>query len=645
MSPMKISTVLDSIDLGTVALPEFQRGYVWRRNQVRDLMQSLYARYPVGGLLVWSTEAQTVATKGGSASMGVVDLLLDGQQRMTSLYGIVRGHPPLFFQGDAAAFTNLYFNVSAETFEFYGPVKMRSDPLWMDVTKLYKEGLAPQIHKLAALGLAPDEHAAYLDRLVRLLGICDIEVHVDKITGSDKDVDVVVDIFNRVNSGGTKLSKGDLALARICATLPEARAEMNAQLARWREHGFDFNLDWLLRVITALLKGSSLFTSLRGVSAEEFQGGLKEATKRIDQLLNLIGSRLGLDHDRVLGGRYAFPVMARFLSKQQGTFPDAATEGKLLYWYVHAFLWGRHTGSTESVLAQDLAALDRGGLDELVALLRSSRGDLVIRADNFTGSGVGSRFYPLLYMLTRVHGARDLGSGVTISAALLGKSSTLHLHHIFPKGLLAEAGKDRQQRNAVANFCFLTQSANLSIGMKHPADYLPQVEAAHRGVLASQWIPEDAALRSIDHYDEFLMARRELLAQAANDFLDSLLEGHVPAEEVGEVVVRPPLDPVAAEIVDLMGRLGLAAPELDRELLDEHSEEVLAVADMAWPDGVQQGLSEPLAFLLEPDPEMEHRLGELGYRFFTELPRLYWYLEELLEVDIDEDGHVGERGA
>ena len=94
---MNISTILDLIDLGLIALPEFQRGYVWNRDQVRSLMQSLYRRYPVGTLLVWNTCSEGAHARGdGKMAPGVVKLLLDGQQRMTSLCGIVRGAAPEF---------------------------------------------------------------------------------------------------------------------------------------------------------------------------------------------------------------------------------------------------------------------------------------------------------------------------------------------------------------------------------------------------------------------------------------------------------------------------------------------------------------------------------------------------------------------
>src|SRR5574339_1278502 len=119
---MKISTILDHIDNGHMALPEFQRGYVWNRDQVRGLFTSLYRRHPVGGLLVWATESKSATHRGdGQLAAGVVKLLLDGQQRITSLYGVVRGKPPRFFDGHAETFTGLYFNLAEESFEFYAP--------------------------------------------------------------------------------------------------------------------------------------------------------------------------------------------------------------------------------------------------------------------------------------------------------------------------------------------------------------------------------------------------------------------------------------------------------------------------------------------------------------------------------------------
>jgi hypothetical protein len=198
---MKISTILDYIDSGHMALPEFQRGYVWNRDQVRGLFDSLYRRHPVGGLLVWATEAKTAAHRGdGALAAGVVKLLLDGQQRMTSLYGVVRGRAPKFFDGNTRAFTGLRFHLETETFEFYQPVKMKGDPLWTDVTELMQKGIAGLGEFVTRTRLTEQPALApkvgdYVGRLSQLLGIVEVDLHVEEVTGADKSLDVVVNIY------------------------------------------------------------------------------------------------------------------------------------------------------------------------------------------------------------------------------------------------------------------------------------------------------------------------------------------------------------------------------------------------------------------------------------------------------------------
>ncbi|MCO5177704.1 MAG: DUF262 domain-containing protein [Thermomicrobiales bacterium] len=359
---MNVETILSQIDLGAMALPEFQRGYVWNRDQVRGLMDSLYRQHPVGGLLVWVTKTELASARGdGQLSAGSVELLLDGQQRITSLYGIIRGKPPEFFEGNKQAFTDLYFNLDDETFEFYGPVKMRDNPAWINVTQLMQEGAGPTIRRLSRITDLDDDVAdLYFERVNRIDNIKKIDLHIEKVAGDDKTVDVVVDIFNKVNSGGTKLSKGDLALAKICAEWPDARKAMQKRLTKWEQAGFTFRLEWLLRCINAIITGEAMFTVLANVGPADVQRGLEqsEGGQVIDTLLNLVSSRLGLDHDRVLGSRYSFPLLAHYVVRRGGRLSDARERDKLLYWYVHTFLWGRYAGLTESVLNQDLG-LDR----------------------------------------------------------------------------------------------------------------------------------------------------------------------------------------------------------------------------------------------------------------------------------------------
>ncbi|GJD22678.1 hypothetical protein RIVM261_076340 [Rivularia sp. IAM M-261] len=632
---MNVSTILDQIDIGAIALPEFQRGYVWNRDQVRKLMLSLYNDHPVGSLLVWETKTELVEshTRGNSKlSAGSVRLLLDGQQRITSLYGIIRGKSPQFFEGNKQAFTGLYFNLEEENFEFYAQLKMQNNPLWINVTELMQKGVGIFMKHLLTI---PDFHTkldTYLERINKIDRIKNIDLHIHQVSGTDKTVDVVVEIFNNVNSGGTKLSKGDLALAKICAEWSDARNQLKARLAKWKKAGFDFRLEWLLRCINAVITGEAMFSALKDIDTPTFQDGLNKAEKAIDTLLNLISSRLGLDHDRVLGSIYAFPVMVRYLVLKGGRLENYQERDKLLYWYVHTLLWGRYAGSTESVLAQDLHVLSsENPLDKLIENLRQNRGDLTIKPIDFQGWSTGARFYPLLYMLTRVYQAKDWDSGIELSKHLLGKLSSLQVHHIFPKSILYKHGFSKSEVNALANFTFLTQETNLKVSNRHPSEYFEAFEKTQPGAVATHWIPMNPDLWQIENYREFLNRRRELLAYNANQFLNSLLSGSIPEPEQAVTTVEVSLSAEEQALNDInhwVQEQGLPAGQIMYELVTD------IVLDLAWSNGLQEGKSQPVALILEEDNLFVAAANSAGYRYFTSIDSFKDYVtHEILVLE------------
>lgn len=649
---MKISTILDHIDSGHMALPEFQRGYVWNRDQVRGLFDSLYRRHPVGGLLVWATESKTADHRGdGPLAAGVVKLLLDGQQRMTSLYGVVRGHAPKFFDGNAQAFSGLRFNLETQLFAFYQPLKMQGDPLWVDVSEAMKQGTSGMGNLVTQLSSDPalaGKIGDYVSRLSLLLSITEIELHIEEVTGADKTLDVVVDIFNRVNSGGTKLSKGDLALAKICADWPQARDTMKLKLKEWTAAGYHFNLDWLLRSVNTALTGEAKFQYLHEKNAAEIQDGLKRATKHVDTCLNLIGGRLGLDHDQVFFGRFGVPVMVRYLDQRSGTM-DAVERDKLLFWFVQAGMWGRFSGSTESYIDQDLAALEGpgGGLDKLLEQLRLWHGGLRAEPGHFTGWSLGARFYPVLYLLTRMGEALDWGTGLPLKSSLLGKMSRLEVHHIFPKAQLYKRNFSRPEVNALGNFCFLTKDTNLVITDRLPEEYFPKIEAAHPGALASQWIPTDPALWKIQNYREFLEARKALLADELNRRMEELLHGDtrwLSGPTTAPVsVVSTPLGGITSEeeeqqleaLNQWMEQQGLPLGQLSYDFADDDTGEQKAVFDLAWPHGIQEELSQPVTLLLNESAETIGIASQSGFRCFTSVGDFQRYVQtEVLAEEV-----------
>lgn len=628
---MKISEILNQIDLGSYALPEFQRGYVWNRDQVKKLMMSLYRGYPIGGLLIWVTRTDPTITRGdGQLTPGVVNLILDGQQRITSLYGIIRGHAPKFFDGNANSFIGLYFNIKEEYFEFYMATKMKDNPDWISVTELLQLGASNYI------GQANPERRMflfnYLDVLNRLNNIKETDLYISNVTGEDKTIDVVVEIFNNVNTGGTKLNKGDLALAKICSMWPDARSEMKKYLKQLQSAGYYFSLEWLLRCVTVYMTGRPYFAELDKYSIDDFKDALYKTEQMVGLCLDHIGSRLGLDHDRVLASKFAIATMIGYIHAQPSAKLDNAHWNKLMYWYIHTFLWGRYASSTESKMAQDMNVIQEGeGVEGLLRLIRQQRGDLKLTPEDFWGWSTGARFYPLLYLLTRMNHAKDFGSGLELTHNLLGKNSTLEVHHIFPKDILYKAGKSKSIVNSLANYAFLTKETNLEISNRRPEEYMPYYAGKQPGALESNWIPIDQELWKVENYEVFLQKRRELLAKGANEFLQSLYNDSIPrtnienfADRLAPNVLNEEEENQLAEVSNWMEENGLNSGERNF-VIDDNGNDV--ILDLAWPDGVQTGLSKPLALLLNESDDVYAAANRAGYTYLTSIQDFKEYVK------------------
>src|SRR5438270_225066 len=145
-----IQELIAQVRTGEIVLPEFQRGYVWNRDQVRKFISALYRRHPTGHLLIWKT-LKPSGIRGGTASAeGHTQLLLDGQQRLTSLFVLTEGKAPPFYEGEHLFF-DLYFNVQTEEFRFWQKSLMDGNPQWISVHQFLTEGLNALLERLEKL--------------------------------------------------------------------------------------------------------------------------------------------------------------------------------------------------------------------------------------------------------------------------------------------------------------------------------------------------------------------------------------------------------------------------------------------------------------------------------------------------------------
>ena len=652
---MKVIDILNNIDNGVLALPVFQRGYVWKRRQVKDLMNSLYHEYPVGALLTWTTGAEQVELRGdGQArTSGAIQLLLDGQQRVTSLYGLVRGQPPNFFEGDSRAFTDLYFNLKDEEFDFFVERRMRNNPLWVSVTGLFadsNEWIDPLTGNQEYVAGVSD----YVQRGLKVRQIGNVDMPILEITGSDKTTDVVVDVFNKVNSGGTKLSKGDLALARIAASWPEARVELQQRLSKWESVGFGpngANLDWLLRCMNAIVNGNAEFERLAPETegVERIQDALRQTERAVDYLLESMRTHLYMDADRVYNSKASFPVMVKYLVDNGGRLTDQTDLARLMHWYISIAIWGRFSGPVETTINQDLAALRAADpIDALLRNLRQSQGEREVSHENFDLNYTRARFYPLLYIMSRIRDARDWGTGNRLRHNSLGDHTNLEMHHIFPRAYLRRHGISANDTNNLGNIAFQTRETNRTLSDRPPAEYMPEVADNWPDALESQWIPTNPQLWEVENYYRFLEERRRLLADAANEMLATLRAGVMPpadappsamrqhsgVDAVGQNVIDPEDE---AAILAAANRLalehGLPAGEMAYDIIDEDTSELITL-DLAWPDGLQVGYSQPIALLIGEEDAVLRAVSDEGFRVFTDLTAFRQYVERSIIAEV-----------
>jgi hypothetical protein len=529
-----IKDLINDIEKEQLILPEFQRGFVWKRRGVRSFITSLYRGYPTGSFLIWKTPHPGKVRKkdGLDTDKKFFELILDGQQRLTSVYTVITGNPPPFYEGDELSF-DLYFNLLDETFNYWKKITMQGKPEWIAVTEFFKEGLGSFLNARKGQEELDSLYLANVDKLNRLDRIRDYSYYMKTL--DEPNMDRVVEIFNLVNSAGTNLSKSDLALAHIAASWPEARETFKAAHAKFAEYGFVFDLDFFTRTTSVVATKSALYEPLYRTPIEKVQGAWKTVERVLEYLVNLLRANAYVDSVKTLPSDYPLVPLVSYLAVNGESFSSTEEERDFLHWFYAALMWGRYSGSAETKLNADIGAtLEKNAPNALRAKLLQERGRIKVDPSDLERRGMASTFYPMTYIVMRSRGATDWFNGQPLYVKNVGAMYGLERHHIFPQAVLygnGYSGSDARHKalvNEIANSAFLTKAANLKISKTDPLAYLKEIKEANPQALEAQFIPMNEDLWKVKKFEEFLEARRQLIADGINNFMDSLLE--TPAE-------------------------------------------------------------------------------------------------------------------
>jgi hypothetical protein len=551
----KVSTLVDMIESGELQLPEMQRQYVWTQVKVRDLLDSLYRGYPSGIILAWKApHERDVETRAFAVAANRDDraslLLLDGQQRLTSLSSVLRGEP-VHVKGRKTPVEILFNLDHPDELTFITEVNedvendddldegeadldpmervnkrafhvankaVASLPNWVKVTDVFTKSDADIFKDSGVTGFDDPRYNRYSERLKQLRGVKDY-VYRAEILEREKSYEEVTEIFVRVNSLGAKLRGSDLALAQITARWNGSLRLFMDYQDRVRSLGFDLDLGVHLRALIAVITGQSKFLTVGSISREQLEAGWKRTQRVFDFAVDYALKNLRIN-SRTLISSPLLLITTAYWAHQRDLKIDPDEAAAFRTWFLIASAKGRYSrGSSESVLDQDLAVLrNGGGAADLLQRLEQQFGRLGFSHTDLIGRNTQSGIFKAMFLLFKENGADDWETALRISPKHANSADKIEFHHIFPRAFLKRERKNLQDGdiNDIANFAFIGSTTNKQISDKTPASYRVNYPAAR---LEAQLVQFEQWGDGASDFEEFLRRRRQAIAQELNIFV------------------------------------------------------------------------------------------------------------------------------
>ncbi len=561
---ISIEDLVGKINREEIVLPEMQRRYVWTSTKVRDLLDSLYRNYPSGTVLVWETEGTGISrnldVQQDKSPLSTRLLLLDGQQRLTSLTALLTGKPvkvknskkpiDIMFNLEHPEDISVFDVIEDEdedqisedmsdegdfddddtddeiqdylkrmTFVVYSRA-LEDSKTWIRVTDIFQQS-DTQILKKVGINSDSSLWEKYSERIQRVRGIKKYP-YVMHILGKEYDYNEVTEIFVRVNSSGVKLRSSDLALAQITAKWHGSLEIFEKFANEAREYGFDLDVGHIVRCLVIFATGQSRFKTVSSIPLEKIKEAWEKTQSGINYALSFLKNNTLIEDLSQLSSAFVILPLAVLSSIRDEKISKSEQEA-LVRWIYSAHSFGHYSrGSSESILDADLSVLlkKNGDVKELLEILERQFGRTTFNVGDIKGKGKRSPLFSMAFLSVKKNNGKDWITGLVINKNAKGKSHKIEFHHVIPKKLLSDAGFDKSEVNEIANMAFIGGRTNRRISASNPEEYLEKIVAEQgEEALTSQFVPLDRNLWKIENYKQFLEARRELLIKHINEFL------------------------------------------------------------------------------------------------------------------------------
>lgn len=566
-----LGSLVKAIGLGEIGLPDIQRPFVWKNAKVRDLFDSMYKGYPVGYFLFWQNAlaADTHAIGTDTKQKPPKLVVVDGQQRLTSLYAVIRGIPVIRKNFEAERI-QIAFNPVEEKFEVVDAAILRDKAflpdisvLWSDATDVFKI-LDQYLAGLAtSREISEDETKKIKKSIIALQNLLSFPFTALELL-ADIDEEAVSDVFVRINSKGTALVQADFILTLMSVFWDKGRTSLETFCRDSRKpskgqaspfnHFIEPSPDQMLRVgvgvafkravlkyVYSILRGKDLETGK--FSDERRAEQFKKLEAAQEQALNLQHWHDFLNCIRQAGFRSGkmissnnnliFSYILYLIGRTQYSIPEFKLRAIIAKWFFMSAVTGRFTGSPESAMEFDLARL-RGVKtgDEFIAKLNtvcdvtltSDYWSVTLPNDLATSSSRSPSLFAYMAALVLLD-SKALFSKLKMTELLdpttKANRSAVERHHLFPKSHLAKQGiSEARDTNQIANYAWLEWGDNTEISDSPPNVYFPLMKQRLKNQYeVEQMMRWHALPANWDHmkYEDFLQQRRELMAKVIAD--------------------------------------------------------------------------------------------------------------------------------
>ena len=508
----RLANLLSDVERGNIKIPVFQRQFIWNDEQIISLLDSIYRGFPVGSLLMWSTREVLRYERniGGfilpeTPEDYPVNYILDGQQRLTTLYGV-------FHSADQTANAELAdrFNIcyvpEEDCFLHQNATGGKKKIFLRDILDTNK-----LLNQLSNFTQDESKNIACVSERFK-----DYEFPV--VTIKERTNKEVCRIFQRINSSGTPLSNLELLAAWTWSDQFDLRREIDKLLDDLADKGYDeIDQPLLMRILASITIGSIDSDDLVDEDPSILVDGMKTLKSAIFAAVDFLEGQLKIRNVVFL----PFPIMlipiTYFYSLIPKPIADQLTQLKKWFW--HCAMTQRYKAGTNRLVLADLESIRKvkDGVSPFDFKSINISGDIFRKSWRINSAAAKAA---LCLMAQGSPKSFFTGNEVDLGTVLSAYNAR-EFHHIYPKAFLAKNGIGFHEANIIANICFLQSSDNKEISDESPKVYFENIPVNEKDyILKSAFIPKSVA-DGTSPYPDFIDARIGVLVETAEKLIQT----------------------------------------------------------------------------------------------------------------------------